>query len=73
MDNKDEEVERKNKNRKTSASGGSSDAVYGLALIGAAIYFIQHASGFWEVVLAILKAFVWPAILIYKALEFLKM
>ncbi len=73
MENSGTEESVKNKKRRTSANGGTSDAVYGLALIGSAIYFMQHAAGFWEVVLGILKAIVWPAILVYKALEFLKM
>lgn len=49
-----------------------SSAVYGFGLIGAAIYFIQHASGFWEGALGILKAFVWPAILVFKLLMHLQ-
>ena len=48
-------------------------SVYGLAFIGAAIYFIQHSASFWEGVLGFIKALVWPAILMYKLLEFLKM
>ncbi len=44
-------------------------AVYGLGLIGAAIYFIQAATTFWAGVLGILKAIVWPAFLIYDALK----
>jgi len=48
------------------------DPVYGLGFIGAAVYFIQHASGFWMGVLGILKAVVWPALLLYKLLEYLK-
>ena len=47
---------------------GGGDAVYGLGFIGAAIYFIQHATGFWMGVLGLLKAIVWPAVLIYKLL-----
>lgn len=47
-----------------------SSAVYGLGMIGAAIYFIQHASGFWMGVLGLLKAFVWPAFLVYDVLKF---
>ena len=50
-----------------------SSAIYGLAFIGALIYFIQHATSFWLGCLGLLKAIVWPAILIYKLLEFLKM
>ena len=41
---------------------------YGLAVIGAAIYYIQNADTFWMGVLGILKAIVWPAFLIYKLL-----
>lgn len=48
---------------------GPSSAVYGLGLIGAAIWFISHSSGFWMIVLAILKALVWPAFLIYQAFQ----
>jgi len=48
-------------------SGGS--AVYGLGVIGAAIYFISHATGFWVGVLGILKALVWPAILVFEMLK----
>jgi hypothetical protein len=50
-----------------------SGAVYGLGLIGAAVYFIQHASSFGEGAIGLLKAFVWPAFLIYRLLELLKM
>lgn len=44
-------------------------AVYGLGFIGAAIYFISQATGFWMGVLGFLKALVWPAFLIYEALQ----
>ncbi len=58
--------------QKGTAGSSVSNAVYGLGLIGALVYFIQHANGFWDGVLGILKALVWPAILIYKLLEFFK-
>jgi hypothetical protein len=51
---------------------GAAGAVYGLGLIGAAIYYIQHAGTFWIGVLGILKAIVWPVILIYNLFGFLK-
>ena len=44
-------------------------AIYGLGLIGAAIYFISHATGFWMGVLGFLKALVWPAFLVYDLLK----
>ena len=52
---------------KADPDSGSS-AIYGLGFIGAAVYYIAHASGFWAGVIGILKAFVWPAFLVYEAL-----
>lgn len=46
-----------------------SGAVYGLGVIGAAIYFISVASGFWAGVLGFLKAIVWPVFLVYEAFK----
>ena len=48
---------------------GPSNAVYGLGFIGAAIYYISTAPGFWMGALGILKALVWPAFLVYQALK----
>lgn len=43
-----------------------------LAFIGAAIYFISiSGGGFWAVILALLKAIVWPAYVIYHVLVLL--
>ena len=47
-----------------AAAGGG--AVYGLGLIGAGIYFVLNADGVWDLLLAIPKAIVWPAILVYE-------
>ena len=52
---------------------GFLGSVYGLAFVGAAIYFIQHATTFWEGVFGFVKALFWPALLMYKLLEFMKM
>ena len=49
---------------------GGGDAVYGLGLIGAAIYYLSIATGFWVGVLGILKAIVWPVFFVYEALKF---
>ena len=51
----------------------ASEAVYGFGLIGALVYYIQHAATFMMGVLGVLKAIVWPAMIVYKLLEFLKM
>ena len=52
---------------------GASAPVYGLGLIGALVYFLQHATTFLAVLLGIFKAIIWPALLIYQLLAFLKM
>ncbi|MDD4008431.1 MAG: hypothetical protein PHQ67_01315 [Fermentimonas sp.] len=53
------------------SNGSAGDAVYGLGFIGAAIYYISTATGFWMGVLGFLKALVWPAFLVYEALKYL--
>ena len=53
-------------------NNGVSSGVYGLAFIGALVYFLQHAATFWTGVLGFFKALLWPAFLIYWVLEFLK-
>ena len=61
-----------NKSCKVQCNGaGCGGAIYGLGLIGAAIYYISTATTFWVGVLGVLKALVWPAFLIYEALKFL--
>jgi hypothetical protein len=46
-------------------------AGYGLGFLGAAIYYLSTATGFWMGVLGILKAIVWPAFLVFHLLKFL--
>ncbi|HPR96331.1 MAG TPA: hypothetical protein PK466_08370 [Thermotogota bacterium] len=48
----------------------TSSAIYGLGLIGAAIYFIMNAPNFWGGVVGFLKALVWPAFLVFEAFKF---
>ena len=56
-------------NRKSTGSNAPASAVYGLGFIGAAVYFISTAAGFWMGVLGFLKALVWPAILRFEAFK----
>jgi len=44
-----------------------SVAVFSTGLIGAALYFISHATGFRIGVPGFLKAIVWPAFLVCEA------
>ncbi len=42
--------------------------VYGLGFIGALVYYLNVSHGFGSDLVAILKAFVWPAYLVYHLL-----
>lgn len=71
MENETQNPQREKCCKKTDC-GNFGCGAYGLAFLGAAIYYIQHADTFWLGVLGVLKALVWPALVIYKLLEFLK-
>ncbi|KKW44643.1 MAG: hypothetical protein UY94_C0018G0003 [Parcubacteria group bacterium GW2011_GWA2_56_21] len=47
--------------------------MYGLGLIGAAVYYIQQADTFSAGAIGLLKALVWPAFFVYKLFGFLGM
>jgi hypothetical protein len=51
--------------------GGCVACGYFLGFVGAGIYYIQTATGFWNGVLGVLKALVWPAFLVYELLKFI--
>jgi hypothetical protein len=55
------------------ASGAGGGAVYGLGLIGALVYYIQSATGFWDGVWGVVQALFWPGFLIYGLLDWLKL
>lgn len=61
-------MEKTRKTVKIINKGGQGDAVYFFGGVGAAIYYIHQAHGFGEVVVALLKALVWPAFLVHKLL-----
>jgi hypothetical protein len=61
-----------NKNISHAGSAGGG-AVYGLGLIGALVYYIGTAGSFGAGVLGVLKAFVWPAFLVYEVMQYLEM
>jgi hypothetical protein len=57
---------------KTSCKGSScTGGVYGLGFIGAIIYYISTATGFWIGVLGFLKAIFWPGFLVFEIFKFL--
>ncbi|HHV84454.1 MAG TPA: hypothetical protein GXX42_01370 [Petrimonas sp.] len=55
--------------KRMQKSGSAGDAVYGLGMIGAAVWYISSATTFWMGVLGFLKALVWPAFLVYEAFK----
>jgi len=60
---------RRNRCKEVHYRSKVGDAVYGLGIIGAAIFFIGQATTFWVGVLGLLKAFVWPVFLVLEALR----
>jgi len=73
MEEKNESTSKVEEHAHHHHHGGHAPAgaVYGLGFIGAAIYYISIATGFWVGVLGVLKAIVWPAFLVYEALKHL--
>jgi hypothetical protein len=59
--------------RKVINTGAVSAPIYGLGLIGALVYYLQQATTFGAGVLGFFKAIFWPAMLVYKLLEYLNM
>lgn len=60
------------KSTKVINKGGTLGGSYFITFIGAAVYFVQRADGFWAVIWALLKATVWPAIVLHQVLVLLK-
>lgn len=46
--------------------------VYLLGIIGSFVHFVENSVGFGEFVVAILKSLVWPAFLINRVFDLLK-
>jgi len=59
--------------KRNKVHGGMSGGVYGLALIGSLVYYLQHATSFMGGVIGFFKALFWPAFLVYTLLSYLKM
>jgi hypothetical protein len=64
-------TEYKERKRSVHYRGASSEAVYGLGLIGAWVYYIGHATTFLQGVIGFFKGLVWPGFMVYELLHFL--
>ena len=60
-----------NINKKNTQCKSNPGCFYGLGFIGATIYYISTATGFWNGVLGVLKALVWPVFLVFELLKYL--
>jgi len=61
----------KGKSMKIVNKGGAGGFALFIAFWGAVVYFVQNSVGFWGFCLALLKAVVWPAIVLHKVLMLL--
>ena len=66
----DDKPERGNRSTYVRHNSGIGFA-YVLGMIGSAVYWVQQAAGFGDGIIALLKALVWPAFLIYQLLRFI--
>jgi hypothetical protein len=57
---------------KVIRQGSGSDAVYGIGLIGAWVYYLRRATTPQERIQAFFKGLVWPAFLVYELFVFLE-
>jgi hypothetical protein len=52
-------------------SAGGGNVIYGLGVIGALVHYISQANGFGEGVIGMLKAFAWPAFMVFDLFRFI--
>ena len=60
-----------NENKAEVNVSGGSDAVYGLGIIGAWVFYIGRATTTEERIKGFFKGLVWPAFLVYELFVFL--
>jgi hypothetical protein len=65
----DRKPSRRGRRSRQDGAAAGGGAVYGLGLIGAMVYFFRAAESGWDYVLAVPRAVVWPALLVYKLLK----
>jgi hypothetical protein len=66
-----ESTEQEDQKIQVRVQGGSSEAVYGLGLIGAWVYYIGRATTPQERIKGFFKGLFWPAYLVFALLKFL--
>ena len=71
MDDKEAKKKRWNKQWKRKTPGPPGSPFYFFGMIGALVYWLQVADGFWPVVFAFVKALFWPGFFVYEVLKFI--
>jgi hypothetical protein len=56
-------------NWRSGSKVGTSETIYALGVIGAAVYFLQQATSLGTGIVGLIKAIGWPAVLVYTVLE----
>lgn len=54
-------------------SRAGEGAIYGIGVLGALVYFLQHATTLLSGIIGISKAIFWPGVIVFKVLEMLKL
>ena len=65
-------TEHKHQHRHGHRQGGGSDAVYGIGIFGAWVYYFKRATTSQERIMAFFKGLVWPAFLVHELFVFLE-
>ncbi len=66
-------VDNRKKWHRHVSNNSAPGVIYGLGVLGAIIYYLQHATTFWMGIIGILKAIVWPAFIVFRLHEFFKL
>ena len=59
--------------RRGSGDNHAGNAVYGIGMVGAFVYYMQNAHTFGGVLYGLLKAVLWPGFLIFEVMKYLHM
>lgn len=51
----------------------NNNPVYGIGMIGAAVYYVSQATSFGSGVIGLLKALIWPGFVVHQLMTYLKM
>ena len=72
MSSEPTEIEPQGRKVEVKYGGSSADAVYGIGLIGAWVFYLSRAKSFREGAIGFFKAIVWPAFMVYALFKYLE-